>query len=152
MNGQDIDKILHILLRHPNLKFLGVFSSDEIPNPTTYPSCCVINLDPRYLPGSHWVAVYFSSPNLIEFFDSYGNAPSIYNLPLPKTPHILFNPYPLQKINSKVCGHYCIFYLYHRAKGSSLQKISSHLRQIKSDMYVRSYIQKLVSLSSIKLP
>ena len=40
--------------------FRGVYAIDEIKSIKTvsYPSSFVINLDPSYKPGSHWVAVY----------------------------------------------------------------------------------------------
>ena len=43
------------------LTFRGVYAIDEMKSIkfVSYPSSFVINLDPSYKPGSHWVAVYF---------------------------------------------------------------------------------------------
>ena len=40
-----------------------------------YPSSFVINLDLRYKPGSHWVAVYFDRNGVGEYFDSFACYP-----------------------------------------------------------------------------
>ena len=39
------------------------------------PSSFVINLDPSYKPGSHWVAVYFDRNGVGEYFDSFARYP-----------------------------------------------------------------------------
>ena len=41
----------------------------------SYPSSDVINLDPSYKPGSHWVAVYFDRNGEGEYFNSLGRYP-----------------------------------------------------------------------------
>ena len=41
----------------------------------SYPSSFVINLDPSYRPGSHWVAVYFDKNGVAEYFDSLAGYP-----------------------------------------------------------------------------
>ena len=53
--------------------FRGVYAIDEIKSIKTvsYPSSFVINLDPSYKPGSHWVAVYFDKNGVGEYFDSF---------------------------------------------------------------------------------
>ena len=39
----------------------------------------VVNTDPMELPGTHWIAIYFSEQMKGEFFDSYGKHPFHYN-------------------------------------------------------------------------
>ena len=57
--------------------FKGVYAIDEIKSIKTvsYPSSFVINLDPSYKPGSHWVAVYFDKNGVGEYFDSFARYP-----------------------------------------------------------------------------
>ena len=64
-------------LRDPVLapQMQGVFPSDK-----TYPAGLISNTDPRDLPGTHWVAMYFTSPGISEFFDSYGFPPEVYGM------------------------------------------------------------------------
>ena len=59
------------------LSFKGVYAIDEMKliNTVPYPSSFVINLDPSYKPGSHWVAVYFDRNGEGEYFDSFSRYP-----------------------------------------------------------------------------
>jgi len=119
MRTEEIESVLVRLIPRKH-KFLGVFAADEIPHVTTFPSCCVLNTDPSRLPGTHWVAVYYCSRRSVEFFDSYGMHPTAYKLPIHPT---IWNKLPLQSIRSSLCGQYCSYYLYHRARGYSLHRI-----------------------------
>ena len=59
------------------LSFTGVYAIDEMKSikSVSYPSSFVINLDPSYKPGSHWVAVYFDKNGVGEYFDSLARYP-----------------------------------------------------------------------------
>ena len=110
--------------------FLGVFPSDQFPVASfLYPTaqansintpaiCTIINTDPSTSPGQHRVA-FFKSQNgnvkEVEFFDSYGQKPDIYGFNFPPDFHIISNTFPLQSLNTSVCGHYCILYFYLRS-------------------------------------
>ena len=67
---------LHNLLsRHPETRdhFVGVFSINTLPR-YSKTGCYVINLEPNYKSGSHWVAIKISkSKHNNLYFDSYGN-------------------------------------------------------------------------------
>ena len=63
-----------------------------------------------------------------EWFDSYGKPPELYGPALTEflNKHCerwAFNDHKLQSDWSDVCGHYCIFYLGHRACEQSMKKI-----------------------------
>ena len=96
--------------------FGGVFAADEVPQIIdTFPYGFVANTDPSTEPGTHWVAFYFPSREKGEFFDSYGHSPEHYGF---KSYNIeIWNQHKLQSSWSNVCGHYCIFYLYHKSRG-----------------------------------
>lgn len=88
-------------------------------SPTRKALCAIVNTDPSYEPGTHWVAFFLDSsvePNVLEFFDSYGLPPTAYDLKLPSFTHslLLVNQSTLQSYSSSVCGHYCLLYLYLR--------------------------------------
>ena len=59
------------------LSFRGVYAIDEMKSikSVSYPSSFVIDLDPSYKPGSHWVAVYFDKNGVGEYFDSFARYP-----------------------------------------------------------------------------
>jgi hypothetical protein len=39
--------------------FLGAFARDELPPNPPYPSCFIVNTDPRSQAGGHWLALYY---------------------------------------------------------------------------------------------
>jgi hypothetical protein len=110
-------------------KFLGVFSFDHMPSLFTHhhtSCCCIVNIDPSTKPGSHWVAFFFHSPlNCLEFFDSYGNPPSVFHFTFtnldssPHKPRLVYNSLALQSFTTTVCGQYCILFCYFRSMLSS---------------------------------
>lgn len=101
-----------VLAKH----FLGVFSFDQIPAKIPKKTFLVLNLDPSYLKGSHWIAVTRLVANEIEIFDSL--AKDITNL-LPafrhlKTLDIVHNTDPVQSPHSKLCGKFVVTFLIER--------------------------------------
>lgn len=54
--------------------FRGVFPVDRLP-PLQQGQCCVVNLDPSGMPGSHWVAVYKHQKHHC-VYDSFGRRSS----------------------------------------------------------------------------
>ena len=103
-------------LRDPVLGPLmqGVFPSDKLPVIKTYPTGLISNTDPHHLPGTHWVAMYFTSPGNSKFFDSYGFPPEVYEM----EDYILrnatlYNDIPLQEMTSDVCGVAVIYFTEH---------------------------------------
>lgn len=125
-------------------RFLGVFPSNHVPT-TSQRGLMIINLDPCNKPGSHWVVLGCG-----EFFDSYGHPPIRHTIMkyLEETctkKTWWYNTERLQKYNSRVCGHYCIFYVMMRCKGKSPAKIVQMLKSVtSSDKYVFDFVNKLM--------
>ena len=148
------EKEIEVLLRRAiGPRFLGVFAADELPNhissSSPQPNCFIANTDPSSLGGSHWVAFYVLPDRRYEFFDSYAIDPLIY---FPNSPLVLdsypphaTNPKPLQRIDSSVCGHYCIYFLYLRSVAH--QSLDSIVRSfnhfIHPDQIVKSFVEGL---------
>ena len=138
MNTGQIEKLLKTL---PN--FLGVFASDKIPKilPRKHPQCFVVNLDPSWKPGSHWIAACFrktKKKNVLEIFDSYGMAP---NIKTGKEWKIIHNPHKFQKMGSIVCGHYSVYFVKNRLKGKTFKNIlKSLLDKTDPDTFVENEI------------
>ena len=117
-------------------RFCGVFPRDKLPERIDkFPCGLIANTDPSSEIGSHWLAFFFTEEqngqqNAVsgQFFDSFGQPPSYYSSSFE---HFLdkhssewdFNKRKLQSSWSDVCGQYCIFYLSHRARGHSMNKI-----------------------------
>lgn len=99
--------------------YLGSFAFDELPKITQFPSCLIINTQPRSKQGEHWLACYFDDKKNSYFFDSYGNDPSYYklgNFLKTNSNNIFFNNKKIQGI-LPYCGFYCIFFLLFVVRG-----------------------------------
>ncbi len=109
--------------------FCGVFPSNKLPQTVIkYPCGFVANTDPSNKPETHWVAFYFPTEEKGEFFDSYGQPPSFYTDSFgdflnKHSYEWTFSTCKLQSAWSSVCGQYCVFYLSHKARGYSMNKI-----------------------------
>ena len=79
-----------------------VYPRDSINNSTKG----ICNIDDGSQGGTHWVALYGS-----KYFDSFGGPPDqwlIKQLPKP----LIYHNYIIQGIHSKMCGTYCLYFLY----------------------------------------
>lgn len=103
-----------------NVSFLGVFAFDCVPlaefsRRTSRTNFCIVNTDPANLPGKHWLALFKPhSKTNFEFFDSFGKPPSYYRFSLDERAMPDFSTLRLQSYNTRVCGHYCLLFLYIR--------------------------------------
>lgn len=124
MDSEQLDRVLSSNA-YTRRSFLGVFASDRLPyGIREYPACFIVNVDPAYASGSHWLACYLSSPRDLEFFDSFGRGPSRFEGPIwnyvRRFPYVNYNEVILQSNTSAVCGQYCIYYVYSKCRGYSL--------------------------------
>ena len=121
----------------------------------------VVNTDPSYKKGSHWVAICISPSEYSadEFFDSYGEEPP------PQIKDYLEGNYlvqtnQLQSYDTTVCGQWCIFYIWKRCNGFSFGEIVKAFKDNtpeNNDKYINSKInncfpgkkQKLLDVSLI---
>ena len=111
-------------------------------------ACFVYNVDESTKPGSHCLSFYLSDDDRVEFFDSYGNEPSFFKGPISnfvsRFSQVTFNPVTLQSNVSAVCGQYCIYYLYCRCRGKTLENIVSQFvsRNVCNDRSVYNFVAK----------
>ena len=108
--------------------FLNVFGLDELPqvNIDKFRWLLVCNCCPANMPGMHWLALY-KDDDVIEVFDSFGQAPESYNLKpfleSQKVSKYIYNSTQLQAPDSTVCGQYCLFFAFWRCHGLSFKSI-----------------------------
>ena len=180
------------LYSHPTSEFIGVFPAEKIPLPylnENHPSfphsslifssnvnhlqhdnsiCFVLNTDPSTQKGTHWTACYVTySPHVaepqVEFFDSYGLPPSVYNFNLPST--TISNSICLQADTSSVCGAYCILFLalrnsprtrvfpHHNMLTCSLESVCKYLQKLSPSCTTRDkQVYTFVNNLNIKFP
>ena len=141
--------ITKLLRTDPLVKpfFGGVYASNQLPHEVMYPGYYVMNTDPHYKPGEHWIAAYFTDDGQVEYFDSYGRPPTgpikcwLYR----QSWNMTLNKYQLQGLLTAVCGQYCVFYIKQKAQGLDLIDIINMFdgSPMDSDHFVYHYINDL---------
>ena len=135
--------------------FQGLYPSDKLPTSvSSYPALFIANVDTSDKPGTHWVAFYFTKERQGEFLDSYGLPPSNYTTTFSSflnnnSNSWKFNSYTLQSIDSKVCGHYCLYFALFRSRQVSMSTIVNRFSSNKSrsDFLVQRFIEKCFPIS-----
>ena len=128
--------------------FRGVFACDQLSKQyMPRPSVLVINTDPADKPGQHWVAIYITRDGVGEYFDSYGKAPSVPQIEYflrKNAKYVIYNKRQIQGTFSTVCGQYVIFFLLHRCRGLSMDKIINFfsLDTMDNDLNVNDFFKK----------
>lgn len=152
MNTIEINKILS---RNPITAkyYLGCFASDQLTNfynfNFSHPQCFVVNFDSSNSEGTHWVALYSSNPNDIEYYDSLGIWPppstDLFNY-LAQFAHLRYSKYQFQSHLSNACGKHAIFFLYNRCRGISFEKILKILYKNyrNADNFVTHFLREVI--------
>ena len=102
----------------------GTFACDELSALINKkrPFCFVANTDKKTGKGEHWTA-FFMEKDCIEFYDTYGrDLLPCFKYFVGKRKY-KYSKKRVQSYGSSVCGQHCIYFLYQRAKGQSMQKI-----------------------------
>ena len=131
----------------------GVFAADRVPAEFPHlPAGCVVNTHSSNLPGEHWIALYQSNDDVVEFFDSFGQAPSKYGFVFDifRDKHIIKQDNKIQSDLTTVCGQYCLFFLACRCGGRSFSDIVGLFSpdRIYNDVVVLSYVNQCFGLKS----
>lgn len=112
------------LTRLRGVKTKGVFPSDKVPR--LYPPAdVIINTDPHFRPGEHWVALWISKNGDGIFFDSYGRplANKCFLRRIKKyCKTFKCNKMKIQSDFSSVCGEFSFMFLSMMLRGYSLKK------------------------------
>ena len=151
----DTLEIESLLCRDPLVHplFGGVFPSDRLPYHISYGKrLYVANTDPAEREGQHWIAFFFQSNGECIYFDSYGLPPQIPSFAKFMDRNAIrwkFNEHRLQDVKSIVCGHYCIFFAYHMARGMSLTQLTGQFTQRLSynDRLVKAFVLRVYGKS-----
>jgi hypothetical protein len=122
--------------------FLGVFPADKAPPINVFPAALVLNLDKSSMPGSHWVAIYFTKSGKCEFFDSYGRKPCglILRYLSDNCSKYTYNNICVQSLWTTYCGHLCLYFLIWRCRGISFKTI---IRYLLDDSFAAGFINSL---------
>uniref|UniRef100_A0A1I8BGG4 ULP_PROTEASE domain-containing protein n=1 Tax=Meloidogyne hapla TaxID=6305 RepID=A0A1I8BGG4_MELHA len=155
MNSLQIETILRRYKPLKN-KFLGVFSSNNIPDIDWHkPFCFIANTMRKGTVGEHWIACYSDKKDTLEYFDSLGDAPNcdMRQSMLSQFSIVRQSRFSLQSPLSDTCGHFCICFLVLRSKqGSSFSSTLQKMHSIPSesrDAVLRKFVQRLSLVPSI---
>lgn len=131
-------------------QFLGVFSADMLPIRMPSRTLAIVNCCDRDKPGMHWLAMYNDENGRLEVFDSFGQSPYLYNLQekLPRASVLTYNTKQIQSLNSDVCGQYCLYYCYFKARGFDISDIIGIFSNdyYNNDAYVYDTVLKLYNI------
>jgi hypothetical protein len=110
--------------------FVGVFPINLLPKVKHFPAALIINLDSSNLPGSHWVALYFTKRKCCDYFDSYGRKPniSILSYITENTKSYTYNNICVQNLWSTNCGQLCLYFLIWRCRQIKFRQIILSMR------------------------
>ena len=97
--------------------------------------CAIVNFNKSTEPGSHWVA-YFKDGTKRIYFDSFGQVIPIEIQKYLKTKEEFQNDAPViqrntdivQKPNTEICGHLCLYVLDNLSKGAKFQEVINSLK------------------------
>ena len=116
----------------------------------------IVNTDPSFLPGQHWVVFYRNKEGLLEFFDSFGNLPGYYTIDFQMfvnrncvKKYYILNPNQIQSNDSNICGLYCLLFYVSVVKN---QEFNDFLLQFDNNTYLNDVhcLQKIENLFNYK--
>ena len=131
--------------------YRGVLPKDLLPLRPLF----IVNQDTSNKDGSHWIVVYLGGEgNLAEYFDPLGKEPdgdfkSYLTL---QSRGYMFNTQRCQNYLSNLCGHYCLFYCYFKARGHSmgiiLNRFDKQNLYYKDQLVFHFFLETIISLIS----
>ena len=101
-------------------RFNGVYSRDNL-RKITQKGAYVINLDEYQNTGTHWIALFIKTNEVI-YFDSFGieHIPKEINKFISNNKKIKANIFRIQAYDSIMCGYFCIEFINYMFKGKTL--------------------------------
>jgi len=116
----ELQNALDFIFRNKKIKGF-VIAADEMDRVefSQYPICIIQNNQGRRLFGEHWICYWIPRENVVEYFDSFANPISMYNVQPPPGEILISNHRVLQSDKNCFCGHFCLYFLYLRSKCNS---------------------------------
>lgn len=125
LSNYDMISIMDEREGNNDIVFIGVFSRNDLPKNLLDNQSLILNLDGYDGLGTHWVCIYNKDPEYVEYFDSYGMAPSEESIKYMRTTNklIKYSTNQIQSFNSILCGYYCMYYINERDNGFNMYDI-----------------------------
>jgi len=142
LSNLDIDKIMK-----NSDNYRGTFSKDMLPKTLDENESTIMNLQDYFAgSGSHWVCIYNDEKSKnVEYIDSFGLIPPNQVVKYMKTTNkiIIYNDTQIQKINSILCGYYCLYFITEQNKGRTTNEILLDFHKQPTDfneMFMKFYV------------
>lgn len=103
------------------LNFRGVYSRDSLPDKPRQKESGILNLDHAFGRGTHWTAWYKVNDQK-HYFDSFGLHPPL-ELVKYLGPGIMYNTEKVQRPETVICGHLCLYVLKKLSQGKNPQDV-----------------------------
>ena len=107
-------------LMHMTPDFYGVFPCDQIPQLRGNEASFILNTDPHYEAGEHWIAVYIKGESL-RFFDSFGRGINQFADPFKtimkdfaKDYRVITDSKKVQNVFNDSCAYWTVYYVFCR--------------------------------------
>ena len=140
----DENQLRTALESDPMVKFGGVYACDEIPNTLLSEHFYIINTAPSRHPGEHWISVY--AGHEVECFDSLAKKQTVDQFKDIIQGLHYTNAVAVQHPLSISCGEYCLFYVYLRCRGISLDCIINVLSGWDNEQFVLDFVRNRYSV------
>lgn len=128
--------------------FGGVYASDTLPKKKTSYKFFIVNLDPKILPGSHWIAIHLNGDSGY-YFDSYGLPPRnkrILSFIKRNCNSIKYNQECFQDYQTTTCGYFCLYFLYCAARNKPLANLRVKDKRY-NERFIKMFVRKKFFLS-----
>lgn len=139
-------QILEVLNKYEIMQNVPHFilSSDQLDGICFRPSVYIVNIEPSFKLGSHWIAIVIPYKGNAEFFDSLGKPPWFYgtkfvNFLINNGPNYVYNSKRIQQSGTDTCGLYCLYFILRRCLGRTYQEI---LEPFKDNLSCNEYFIK----------
>lgn len=126
--------------------FNGVFPIDCLPVACNIPISVIVNLDPHYKDGSHWVAIIINKNRQGHYFDSFGRPPTgniLTFLERNATRGYVYNKIKYQGNSSTACGYFCIFFILMSKNLSLFYKCLNKCSHLENEVTILILLKKL---------
>lgn len=151
MNSVQVYECLRLIMRGKLNVVFDVISSDKLENfikvseKKKYVFILIVNLDPSYLRGSHYIVVAKLSYEY-EVYDSYAKNMHLYNktwFAYLQSKNPVQNCISHQLDSSLLCGGFCLRYIHFRLRGLSISQTLNTFfsSKYKNEKIVNSFLK-----------
>ena len=120
-------------------KISGVYPIDQTPQIINIPTSMILNLDPSYRSGSHWISLCIDIDGVGFYMDTFGRIPANTNIITQYCSNWEFNDKQIQPNSSLLCGEYCLYFIYWWSRGREGKDI---LKDFSTDLYYNDQLIK----------